>query len=223
MKVCALIMAAGKGRRMQMDKNKVFLPLNGKPIITYSVETIKKSGIDDIVVVTSKDDIDFCSNEILKGYEVRYVEGGAERQISVYNGLMAIKETNCDLVLIHDGARPFVTESIIRESIEAAIEHGAAAVGVKVKDTIKVVKDGFILHTPPRESLWAVQTPQVFRYDLILKAHQKAIEDNFLSTDDTVLVERMGIKVRMIEGAYRNIKITTPEDIYIAEALASMN
>lgn len=206
-----------------MDKNKVFLPLNGKPIITYSVETIKKSGIDDIVVVTSKDDIDFCSNEILKGYEVRYVEGGAERQISVYNGLMAIKETNCDLVLIHDGARPFVTESIIRESIEAAIEHGAAAVGVKVKDTIKVVKDGFILHTPPRESLWAVQTPQVFRYDLILKAHQKAIEDNFLSTDDTVLVERMGIKVRMIEGAYRNIKITTPEDIYIAEALASMN
>lgn len=206
-----------------MGKNKVFLPLNGKPIITYSVETIKKSGIDDIVVVTSKDDIDFCSNEILKGYEVRYVEGGAERQISVYNGLIAIKETNCDLVLIHDGARPFVTESIIRESIKAAIEHGAAAVGVKVKDTIKVVKDGFILHTPPRESLWAVQTPQVFRYDLILKAHQKAIEDNFLSTDDTVLVERMGIKVRMIEGAYRNIKITTPEDIYIAEALASMN
>lgn len=203
-----------------MDKNKVFMFLNGKPVITYSVDTIKKSGINDIIIVVSREDMDFCANEILKGYNVSYVEGGSERQISVYNGLMAIRDRGYDMVLIHDGARPLVTEETIKKALKAASDYGAAAVGVKVKDTIKVVEDGFISYTPPRETLWAVQTPQVFKYDLILKAHEKAIEDNFLATDDTVLVERMGVKVRIVEGCYSNIKITTPEDLHIAEILA---
>lgn len=220
MKVCALIMAAGKSRRMNSGLNKVFMSVQGKPVIVYSLEIIKNAGIDDVLVVVSEEDLEFCRDNILKGYDVRYAIGGAERQLSVYNGLMALKGTGCDIVLIHDGARPFITESIVKKSIEAAVDCGAAVVGVKVKDTIKVVRDGYIECTPPRECLWAVQTPQVFKYELILKAHQKAQQEGFISTDDAVLVERVGAKVRMIEGSYSNIKITTPEDIHIAEALA---
>jgi 2-C-methyl-D-erythritol 4-phosphate cytidylyltransferase len=225
MKVAAVIAAGGRGRRMNSTLSKQFLMLKGRPILYYTLNTFESlQEIDEIILVVGSSDIIYAQREILMPYrfrKVKLVEGGKERQDSVYNGLRSCSPQT-DIVVIHDGVRPFVTRKIILDSIEAAKKYRAVGVGVPVKDTIKVVDKGFILNTPDRKTLWAIQTPQTFEYSLILKAHEEARKSGFYGTDDTVLVERLGFPVRMIEGAYENIKITTPEDMIVAEAFLNM-
>ncbi|MGJ7044209.1 2-C-methyl-D-erythritol 4-phosphate cytidylyltransferase [Thermoanaerobacterium thermosulfurigenes] len=221
--ISAIIVAAGKGRRMGTKLNKVFLKLNGKPVLYYTLNVFEKLlELNEIVLVVSNEDIDYCRREIVDKYNFkkvrRIVAGGMERQESVFNGLKAV-DSRCDIVMIHDGARPFIDKTTLKKGIEESKLHSAVGIAVPVKDTIKVVDDdNFVVSTPDRTNLMAIQTPQIFEYRLIYEAHLKAMEDGFLGTDDTVLVERLGHKVKLVEGSYRNIKITTPEDLIISEA-----
>ncbi|TYP48152.1 2-C-methyl-D-erythritol 4-phosphate cytidylyltransferase [Thermosediminibacter litoriperuensis] len=225
MKIAAVIAAGGRGRRMNSTLSKQFLMLKGRPILYYTLSTFETlAEIEEIILVVGPSDIVHAEREILIPYrfkKVKLVEGGQERQDSVYNGLRSCSPQT-DIVVIHDGVRPFVTKKIIIDSIEAAKKYRAVGVGVPVKDTIKVVDKGVIINTPDRKTLWAIQTPQTFEYKLILRAHEEARNSGFYGTDDTVLVERLGFPVRMIEGAYENIKITTPEDMIVAEAFMDM-
>ena len=212
-----VIVAAGTGSRMNMGINKQFIKLEGKEIIYYTIEKFyKNENIDDIVVVVKEEEAEFFRKEILDKYNFKNIKlayGGKERQDSVYNGLKSL-DKNCNIVLIHDGARPFVSNKIIDKSIEEAKENKAIVVGVPVKDTIKVIdNDKNIVDTPNRNILWAVQTPQTFDYNLLIKSYEDAFKDGFYGTDDAMLVERIGYKVKMVEGSYNNIKITTQEDL----------
>jgi 2-C-methyl-D-erythritol 4-phosphate cytidylyltransferase len=207
---------------MGLKISKQFIELKGKPILYYTLKKfIDNSYIDQIVLVLPKDEIQYCKEEILKKYSLEVdiiVEGGEERQDSVYNALKSIKET--DIVLIHDGARPFVNDRIIEEGIEYANYYGAAAPGVMPKDTIKIKdSNNFSIDTPDRGSLVAIQTPQVFKYDEILSCHEKIKESGMIVTDDTMVAEMYNNKVYLYEGEYTNIKITTPEDLILAERL----
>ncbi len=214
-----VIVAAGTGSRMKMEINKQFIKLNEKEIIAYTIEKFyKHKNIQDIVVVIKEEEAEFFNKNILKKYKFENIKiafGGNERQDSVYNGLKLLDD-KCDTVLIHDGARPFVSECTIDKCIEEAKNHKAVVVGVRVKDTIKVINDeNDIIDTPDRSKLWAVQTPQIFDYNILVKSYEDAFEHGFYGTDDAMLVERIGYKVKMIEGSYNNIKITTQEDINI--------
>ena len=218
-----VIVAAGTGSRMNMGINKQFIKLEGKEIIAYTIEKFyNNSNIEDIVVVVKEDESEFFKKEILDKYNFKNVKiayGGKERQDSVYNGLKLLDE-KCDVVLIHDGARPFVSDKIIDKSIEEAKEHKAIGVGVPVKDTIKVIdNDKNIVDTPNRSVLWAVQTPQTFDYNILIDAYKDAFKNKFYGTDDAMLVERIGYKVKMLEGSYNNIKITTQEDLNIGSQI----
>ena len=218
-----VIVAAGTGSRMNMGINKQFIKLEGKEIIAYTIEKFyNNSNIEDIVVVVKEDQSEFFKKEILDKYNFKNVKiayGGKERQDSVYNGLKLLDE-KCDVVLIHDGARPFVSDKIIDKSIEEAKEHKAIVVGVPVKDTIKVIdNDKNIVDTPNRSVLWAVQTPQTFDYNILIDAYKDAFKNKFYGTDDAMLVERIGYKVKMLEGSYNNIKITTQEDLNIGSQI----
>ena len=218
-----VIVAAGTGSRMNMGINKQFIKLEGKEIIAYTIEKFyNNSNIEDIVVVVKEDESEFFKKEILDKYNFKNVKiayGGKERQDSVYNGLKFLDE-KCDVVLIHDGARPFVSDKIIDKSIEEAKEHKAIVVGVPVKDTIKVIdNDKNIVDTPNRSVLWAVQTPQTFDYNILIDAYKDAFKNKFYGTDDAMLVERIGYKVKMLEGSYNNIKITTQEDLNIGSQI----
>ena len=218
-----VIVAAGTGSRMNMGINKQFIKLEGKEIIAYTIEKFyNNSNIEDIVVVVKEDESEFFKKEILDKYNFKNVKiayGGKERQDSVYNGLKLLHE-KCDVVLIHDGARPFVSDKIIDKSIEEAKEHKAIVVGVPVKDTIKVIdNDKNIVDTPNRSVLWAVQTPQTFDYNILIDAYKDAFKNKFYGTDDAMLVERIGYKVKMLEGSYNNIKITTQEDLNIGSQI----
>ncbi len=218
-----VIVAAGTGSRMKKDINKQFIKLKNKEIVAYTIEKFYNSeNIDDIVVVIREDEEEYFNKNIKEKYgftNIKVAHGGNERQDSVFNGIKMLKK-ECDVVLIHDGARPFVTDDIIKRSINKANEHNAIVVGVKVKDTIKVVSDnGNIVDTPNRSYLWAVQTPQVFKYDIITKAYEDAYNNNYYGTDDAMLVERIGYNVKMIEGSYNNIKITTQEDLEFGEQI----
>lgn len=220
--VTALIVAAGKGKRFGTGYNKQYYKINNKEIISRTLDVFEEANfIDDIVVVVSEDEVDYFRENIVDRYGYKkvskIVRGGQERQHSVYNGLLECK--GADIVVIHDGARPFIKKEHILETIEKAKKFGSAAVAVKVKDTIKIAKDDCFDSTPDRNTLYAVQTPQTFKYNLILSAHQYAMEKNILSTDDTSLVELIGEKVRIVEGSYDNIKITTPEDAVFAELI----
>jgi len=226
MQVCAVIAAGGQGKRMNSNVSKQFLTIKGHPILYYTLNKFEKMKIlNEIILVVPPADVKYTEEQIIRKYgfkKTRIVEGGKERQDSVYNGLKALPK-DVDIVVIHDGVRPFIPVKIIENSIEAAAECDAVGVAVPVKDTIKVVDDKSIVKTTPdRKALWAIQTPQTFKYDVIMKAYEKAMEDGFYGTDDTVLVERMGLPVKIIEGSYENIKITTPEDIIFAEAFVSM-
>lgn len=219
-----IILSGGRGKRMGSDISKQFISLNDKPILYYTIKKFMDNKlIDEIILVLPKDEIDYCKREVLEknGLKVdKIVEGGKERQDSVFNGLKAIEET--DIVLIHDGARPFVTDKIIEEGISSAKKFKAAAPGVMPKDTIKIRdKDGLSKETLKREELVAVQTPQVFDYNLILECHTKIKENNIKVTDDTMVVEKFGHRVFLYDGEYTNIKITTPEDLILAKYLAS--
>ena len=223
-RIFALIPAAGMGKRMGGGSNKQYLLLDGMPILARTVQTFQEAEcIDAIYLVSPEQEIPFCRSEVVERYgftKVRaIVPGGAERQHSVCNGLRAIEGIEPDdLVLIHDGVRPFVSAQMLEEAAAAAKEAGAAVVAVPVKDTVKVVREGVITQTPSREELWLAQTPQAFRYALIRAAHEEAAAAGFLGTDDASLLERQGRPVRVIRGDYRNIKITTPEDMILAEA-----
>lgn len=220
--VSAIILAGGKGKRMGKDISKQFILVKDKPIIYYTIKKfIECKLIDEIILVLPKDEIEYCKKEVLEKYSLKIdkiVEGGKERQDSVYNGLKSVE--NSDIVLIHDGARPFVSERIISEGIKNAIKYGAAAPGVTPKDTIKVKDEkSFSKETPKRETLVAIQTPQVFKKDIIIKCHERIKKDNITVTDDTMVVEKCGYKVYLYEGDYTNIKITTPEDLILCEYL----
>lgn len=212
------------GKRMGAGSNKQYLMLDGMPILARTVQVFQQAEcIDAIYLVSPEPEIPFCRSEVVDRYgftKVRaIVSGGAERQNSVYNGLCAIEGIqDDDLVLIHDGVRPFVSALMLEEAVAAAQQTGAAVVAVPVKDTVKVVRDGVIMETPAREELWLAQTPQAFRYGLIRAAHEEAAAAGFLGTDDASLMERQGKPVRVVTGDYRNIKITTPEDMILAEA-----
>jgi 2-C-methyl-D-erythritol 4-phosphate cytidylyltransferase len=226
MQVSAIIAAGGQGRRMNSSISKQFLNIKGHPILYYTLNKFEKmDNIKSIVLVTSSDYIEYTREKIIKRYrlkKIQIVEGGKERQDSVYNGLRELSPQT-DIVVIHDGVRPFVPIKIIENSIAAAVKFKAVGVAVPVKDTIKVVDaNNTIKNTPDRKTLWAMQTPQTFIYDVIMKAYEKAMSEGFYGTDDTVLVERLNLPVKIIEGAYENIKITTPEDIIFAETFVSL-
>jgi 2-C-methyl-D-erythritol 4-phosphate cytidylyltransferase len=215
-KVGAIIVAAGESRRMG-GIDKVFAPLGGKPVLAWALDAFETCpAISQIVVVVSKNNLERCRKLIVEKGLSKSIEvcaGGRRRQDSVAAGL---KLLNCDWVVIHDGARPLVTRDLIERGLEAAQETGAAVAAVPVTDTIKVANDdGIVLQTPPRQNLWAIQTPQVFRHGLIAEAHKKA---NSEVTDDASLVEQLGYKVKLYMGAYDNIKITTNHDLLIAES-----
>ena len=218
-----VIVAAGTGSRMKMGINKQFIKLEGKEIIAYTIEKFyNNSNIEDIVVVVKEDESEFFKKEILDKYNFKNIKiayGGKERQDSVYNGLKLL-DKKCDVVLIHDGARPFVSDKIIYNCIEEVKEHKAIVVGVPVKDTIKIIdNDKNIVDTPNRSVLWAVQTPQTFDYNILIDAYKDAFKSGFYGTDDAMLVERIGYKVKMVEGSYNNIKITTQEELSVGSQI----
>ena len=214
----AIILGAGNGTRMKSEKSKLLLEIGSKTVIERSVEAfLSVSDIDEIVVVARAQDIDIYS-ELLTDERISFVIGGATRQQSVKNAVETVDDAH--LIIIHDGARPLIKCEDIEKTIRAAEEFSAAAVGVFVKDTIKIVdKQGFVESTPDRSTLFAVQTPQIFDFDLYKSAMQKADEQGLDFTDDCQLVELCGGKVKMVEGSYSNIKITTPDDIALAENL----
>ena len=220
--VSAIVLAGGRGKRMGSVQSKQYIDLNGKPILYYTLNHfINNKNIDKVILVIPEDELEFCRNEVLDKYNLKIDSiafGGKERQDSVYNGLK--KADGSDIVLIHDGARPFVSERIIEEGIKYARMYGAAAPGVMPKDTIKVKnQESFSLETPDRNNLVAVQTPQVFDYNIIFGCHKKVKEKHLDVTDDTMVVELFGNDVYLYEGEYTNIKITTPEDLILAQYL----
>lgn len=226
-KVTAVILAAGQGKRMNMPVAKQFLMLNDKPVLYYSVKAFEDSCSDEIILVCGQGQVDYCKEKIVKAYgfgKVRQIiEGGKERYDSVYKGLLAIGHT--DYVLIHDGARPFISVSLINEVVEAVQKSKACIVAAPVKDTIKIVdEDGWIKDSPNRKILWAAQTPQAFDYSLIKRAYEllfkedKPVRENI--TDDSMVYD-MFIKqpVKVVKGDYCNIKLTTPEDLIFAKGI----
>ena len=220
--ISAIVLAGGRGKRMNYHKSKQFIEIKGKPVLVYTLEKfIYNKSIDEVILVLPEDEVDYCKKEVLQKYSLkvdRIVIGGKERQDSVFNALEAMEKAN--IVLIHDGARPFISEKIIEEGIKYANIYGAAAPGVTPKDTIKIKnEDNISVDTPDRNTLVAVQTPQCFKYDEIYQCHRKIKEENAIVTDDTSVVERYGHKVYLYEGDYTNIKITTPEDLILAERL----
>lgn len=223
MSVIVLIPAAGMGRRMQASLNKQYLLLDDRPILAHTLALFEDHPrIDHIYVVSPGEEIPFCRREVVQRYAFRKVReviaGGVERQDSVYNGLRACCAEADDVVLIHDGVRPFFPPRMLAAVIDTAARVGGCVVGVPVKDTIKEVADGVVCGTPERGRLWQAQTPQAFRYALIRNAYERACADGWRGTDDASLVERLGLPVAMLEGSYRNIKITTPEDLVLARA-----
>ncbi len=217
-KTAAIIVAAGRGERMG-GVDKILAPLASKPLLAWVVDAFQQCKlIDRIIVVLSEENIKQGERLVVERGWSKVSDvcaGGEKRQQSVANGLKLLKD--CHWVVIHDGARPMVTEELIKEGLEAAEESGAAVAAVPVTDTIKLAADdGFVMGTPPRKSLWAVQTPQVFRFDIIKEAHSKA---KGMATDDAALVERLGYKIKLYMGSYDNIKITTPGDLALAEIL----
>lgn len=230
-KVIAIVPSAGLGRRFGPQGNKPFQNLVGKPLLLWSLEAL--DSVDEIaetIPVLREEDME-RGVEIFERYNLskikRIAPGGKERQDSVYNGLRLIEDREC-IVLIHDGVRPLIEKSLIKEALwhmseilQAREECDGVVLGVPLKDTVKEAEGGMIKKTLERDSLWAIQTPQVFPYRNILTVYEKAMREGFYSTDDSALVERYGGKVKVIMGSYTNIKITTPEDLALAEFFLS--
>lgn len=214
----AIILAAGNGTRMKADKSKLLLEINNMTVIERTVKTFSDiNDIDDIIVVVRESDIPLFK-DVLAKYNVTYCIGGSSRQESVSNAVKTIE--NCDMLIIHDGVRPLVSSKEIVDTLTAAKKYGAAAVGVPVKDTIKVVdRNNKIIDTPNRSSLIAIQTPQIFKFDKYVSAMKLAMKQGKDFTDDCKLLENMGEDVYVVIGEYSNIKITTPEDIPTAVSI----
>src|SRR5699024_563401 len=222
--VSVIIAAAGMSNRMGSKINKQFISIDNKPILAHTIEKFEICNyVDEIIVVAKDEEIEYCKREIVKKYGFnkvsKVVRGGKTRQDSAYNGLLGLNE-KAGIVLIHDGARPFVKNENIVDGIKGVLKYDACVIGVPVKDTIKVVgSDNDVDKTPNRDKIWAAQTPQCFKHAIIMEAYEKAIKNGFVGTDDSMLVERAGYEVKMVMGSYENIKITTPEDLIVAESL----
>lgn len=224
-KIAAIIVAGGSGKRMGTTIKKQFIKLQEKEVLAYTIEAFNTlEEISEIIVVTGEEDIHKVEREIVEKYHFnkvsKVVAGGKERQDSVYNGLMATDES-IKYVMIHDGARPFISKGVLKRAIEKTLEYKATIVAVPVKDTIKVIdtETGVVEATPAREKLWAVQTPQSFEKQLLMEAYKEANQRNLQVTDDSMIVEAYGRKVHVVQGEYTNIKITTPDDLVIGESI----
>lgn len=213
----AVILGAGNSSRMKSEKSKMLFEIGGKTVIQRSVEAfLKISDIDEVIVTLREQELEVFTS-LITDERVSFVIGGETRQKSVKNAVETIDD--CGLLIIHDGARPLIKTEDIEKTIRAASEYGAAAVGVMVKDTIKVVdSEGFVVDTPDRSTLFSVQTPQIFNFYLYKQALEKAEKENADFTDDCQLLEYAGHRVKMVSGSYSNIKITTKEDIPLAES-----
>lgn len=221
--ISCIVAAGGSGRRMGAEKNKLFLELCGKPVIAYTLMALEQSEAVDEIILSAREEDMMELRRVAEAYGIlklsAIVRGGAHRAASVKAALSAVSE-QATIVAVHDGARPLIEERDIRSVVEDAIQNGAAAVGVRPKCTLKRAdENGFITETVDRSVMFEIQTPQVFRKDIILKAYDA--EETILerATDDCSLVERLGERIQVTEGSYRNIKVTTPEDIVIAEGL----
>ena len=223
----AVVLSAGTGSRMKSDIPKQYMDLNGKPVIYYSLKAFEENGFSSIVLVCGKDDVEYCKKEIVEKYNLTSVKavvpGGKERYHSVFEGLKAVK--GADYVFIHDGARPMITQDIINRLKESVMEEEAAVAGMPVKDTIKIVdEDAYVSETPERKFVWQVQTPQCFAFSIIYEAYKSIIQDEeegwsipVVTDDAMVLSYATDHEIKMVEADYRNIKITTPEDLLIAK------
>lgn len=227
-KCTAIVLAAGQGKRMGTKVQKQYLEISGKPVLFYSLDVFQKSDIiDDIILVVGENQEEYCQKEIIEKFHItkvrKIVKGGLERYYSVWNGLQTISEDG--YVFIHDGARPFVTEAILSRAYETVQKEKACVVGMPVKDTIKIADDEtYAKQTPDRSHVWMIQTPQVFETSLIKKAYSLLMKQEIIQvTDDAMVAESMLLKkVKLVEGSYENIKITTPEDLKIAEIFAKI-
>lgn len=218
-----IIPSAGMGRRMGSRK-KNYLPVLGAPVLAHTLAAFEAApSVDAVILAVPSDDIAFCKDEIVKKYKagkvILVVAGGPERQDSVANALEAAKGLGFDIIAVHDGARPLVTVAVIEDTLRGAAENGSAIAAVPVKDTIKEAVGKVVQRTVPRETLWSVQTPQAFRAEIIFRAFELAKKNGFYGTDESSLVERLGEKVAIVMGSYENIKITTEEDMTIAECV----
>ena len=229
-RIAAICLAAGRGKRMESDIQKQYMLLDGKPLLYYSLISFQTSLVEEIILVVGEGEEEYCKKEIVDKYGITKVKtiiaGGKERYHSVYYGLSALK--NADYVLIHDGARPFLTHGIIERCIQGAKEYRACVAGMPVKDTIKLIDGEQKIHsTPERSKVWMIQTPQAFEYSLIKEAYEKLMalelkekKTSIAITDDAMVIEYFqNQKVHLVHGSYENIKITTPEDMEIAVAL----
>lgn len=225
--VSAIIVAAGKGIRMNHSVRKQYLLIADRPVLGHTLMVFDACElVDEVFVVISKEDSDFCQDTLIPPLnlkkKINLVSGGTERQDSVYNGLLALSPKT-DTVVVHDGVRPFVGPEELTACITGAEETGACILGIPAGDTLKHVgKTGRIEKTLARDNIWLAQTPQVFKYELILRAHETARRDGFRGTDDALLLERLGIDVKIIPGSKTNIKITTPQDLALAEAILTL-
>jgi len=225
LKTIALITAAGKGQRMQSSTPKQYLCLGGKPILAQTLQVFEEcTSIDGIYIIVPEDHMDMVQTDIVEKYQFKkvfkLVQGGKIRQQSVWNGLKAIR-SECSIVVVHDGVRPLISQQLIAQSIEEAQKNGAAVVAVLARDTVKRATNGEKVQTLLRDEIWLAQTPQTFQLPLLMKAYQEAQQNDILGTDDAYLVERIGHPITLIMGDYTNIKITTPEDLALAEVLFS--
>lgn len=223
-KVTAIIPAAGQGRRMQAAVSKQYLLLAGLPLIVHTLQVFQREPlIEEILLVVGPNEVSWCQQEIVHRFGLTRVRavlaGGRERQDSVYQGLRNLSE-NCRWVAVHDGARPLLTSPLLRRTITEAWQHGAAVAAVPVKDTVKIAgADQMVQTTLARDLLWCIQTPQVFNRDWLQEAYQQACKEGYYGTDDASLLERVGLPVKLVTGDYENLKVTTPEDLDLAEAI----
>src|SRR5574341_168213 len=223
-KVTALIPAAGVGKRMGKAVAKQFLPLGDKPLLAHTLLAFQRaSEIDEVIPILSKEDMEDCLRDVIERFHITKVKtlvvGGKERQDSAAHGLQKL-EKDASIVLVHDGVRPFVTAGMIKETVDLARKGECVTVGVPIKDTIKEVDaKGIVRHTLERSKLWAIQTPQAFPLKVLMRAYEESYKHKVFGTDDATLVERTGGTVRVIMGSYENIKITTPEDLILAEEI----
>ncbi len=231
MKTAAVVLAAGSGSRMKSSVKKQYMEICGKPLILYSLEVFERSFVDEVVLVLPEDDIEEVMEKIIKPAALKKIKavvpGGSTRYHSVRLGLMAMSE-DTDIAFIHDGARPFIDEDILERGFEAVKEYGACVIGMPVKDTIKIAdEDGFAGTTPDRDKTWLIQTPQIFMYKEILELYKELAEkesqiiaDGINITDDSMVMETFGNRrVKLVQGTYDNVKITTPDDIVLAEEI----
>jgi 2-C-methyl-D-erythritol 4-phosphate cytidylyltransferase len=227
MRAASIIVAAGEGKRIKSVHPKQFVPLAGKPILAHTLEKFENCDlIEEIILVVSAMYLDYCRQEVVEKFDFtkirKMVIGGEERQDSVYAGLKSLSPVNTQIVVIHDGVRPFVSVDKIKEAVKLCEKEKAVILAVPAKDTVKRVEDNLVITTLDREKLWLVQTPQVFEYKLIMEAYEKGFVDGFVATDDAMFVERLGQKVRVLEGDFVNFKITTEEDLTLAQEIKKL-